>query len=264
MVDGGLAARGIVVDSAAVGLEALGAGIDEDGEGRVGVQGVGHAGCVHGGCVPVGGDVSNSLGVDILATVISGSVGVVTLKHLSSLGHDGLISSGSPSSIARSISTVDKLLFGETVQGSGRPSPGSLNGSCDGESPTGSTPLLILDSGDHVVIPEIVGIGGRGLAHGLNSTNSSGGLCGEDAGPLLVGPVRPLVDGGVEGGESSGVLGVVLVDEFKGFLEESLPLEFLTVAPVDLVVGLLEVLPLGGGGSSCHGDQSEDYTSLHF
>jgi len=118
VVDGGLAARGIVVDTAVVALETLCAGIDEDGERRVGVEGVDHVWCVHGGDILVAGDVGDGIGVVVLTPAILGSVGVVSLLHLSSLGHDGFISSGSPTSIAGSIATVHQLLFGEAVKGS--------------------------------------------------------------------------------------------------------------------------------------------------
>ena len=62
MVDAGLAAAGVVVDTAGVGLEAVRAGVNQDGEGGVGVQAVDHVGLVHGGHVAVAGDLDNSVG----------------------------------------------------------------------------------------------------------------------------------------------------------------------------------------------------------
>merc|ERR1719397_462739 len=264
VVDGGLAAVGVIVHTAVVVLERLRAGVDEDSVRAGSVNGVSHSGGAHGRSIPVGGDLGLGISIAvILAPSILSSVVVVRLHHLSSLSNDGLVSSGGPSSITGTISAVNKLLFGKIKEGTSGLRPGSLNSSCDSECPATSTSLLILDMGDHVVVPVVMGIGGAGEDDGLLLA-PLWDLSSEDGVPFFLGPVSSLIDGGVEGVESLLVLGVVFVDESEGFSKHTLPKLLFFVAPVDLVVGLLEVRPFIGGSRSGHSDQGKDDKHLHF
>ena len=213
-------AGGGVEDSASVHLEDRSVGLNSDGGGS-GSNGGLELGDGLGGDGGNLGNVNLTLGGVGLASLGSGSVGVVGLELLSvGLGvSEGVGLPSTVASVGGSVA-VDELLLGEGEEGSGLDEVVSLNGGGGGEGPAGTALSLVLDGVDGTLgspvngVSEVVG----GEDGGLGELSVGGGLVSEESLVLEVGPGGEhvvLEDKGVLGGVDLLDFGVGLGEEVE-------------------------------------------------